>query len=413
MTKARFVVIVGVSIAASFLAGYLYNHKAPEAQPSSPANRAVLYYRDPMHPSYTSDKPGKAPDCGMALEPVYAEGQGSAPGVMHVSSERQQTIGVRLGRVEKSPATLTFRALGRVAADEARVFPLITGADGWVRQIFPRATGSMVQKGQPLVTVYGREYMTTQRAYLYALRGMETAPQVPAGDFQDKPGFALEEARLNLQNLGFEKAQIQQLAETRQVLLDVTLTAPAAGIIVARNVFPQQRFERGAELFRIADLSSVWIVADLSGDEAQYVHGGATAKVTLPDRPGTVFHATVTKTLPRFDAAARTLKVRLETANRALTLWPDMFVDLEFLVSLPATATVPADAVLESGLKKTVFVVKGPGLFEPRTVETGWRFSDRVQILRGLEPGESIVVSGNFLLDSESRIQQGGAQGHD
>jgi Cu(I)/Ag(I) efflux system membrane fusion protein len=338
----------------------------------------------------------------------------TSPGMVQVSQQRQQLLGVRLGRVESSPGTQTLRTLGRVAIEEDRIFPVIAGGEGWVTQVLPGiVTGSFVRKGQPLVSVYGREFTTAQRTFLYALRATENSPQPIPGDFQDQPAVSLQEARLTLQNMGFGDAQIQQLTKTRQVALDFTLTAPAAGFIVARNVFPKQKFDRGNELFRIADLSQVWIVADLFGDDAQFVRSGAVARVFMPDRPDTKFVAKAGETLPRFDGGSRTLKLRLETENPKLILRPDMFVDVELPIHLPEATTVPADAIVESGLRKIVFVSRGEGVFEPRVVETGWRFGGRVQIVRGLAPSETIVVSGNFLLDSESRMRQGDAGKHD
>jgi Cu(I)/Ag(I) efflux system membrane fusion protein len=233
---------------------------------------------------------------------------------------------------------------------------------------------------------------------------MENPPPVAPGDIQDQPAQTWREARLVLQKMGFGEDQIQQLATTRQVALDVSLTAPASGIVVMRNVFANQEFARGAELFRIADLSHVWIVADLFGDEAAYVRSGAAALVSLPNRPATTLRATVGEALPRFDGESRTLKLRMEADNPHLILRPDMPVDLEFRITLPEAITVPADAVVDSGLRKTVFADRGDGTFEPRSVETGWRFGGRVQIVHGLNAGESIVVAGTFLLDSELRM---------
>ncbi len=384
--------------------------------------RRVLYYRDPMHPSYTSDRPGKAPDCGMDLEAVYADDSSPTRTLMpskgmslvQLDHERQQMIGVRLGRVERSRTTHTLRTFGRVVVDENSVFPVAAGGDGWVTQIFPgTATGSTVRKGQSLALIYGRDYTTAQRTFLYALRASENPPPVIAGDVQDQSALTLQEAGLVLQNLGFGQAYIERLAKTRQMTPEITLTAPANGVIVARTAFPKQKFERGAELFRIADFGHVWIVADLFGSDAAYIKSGATVAISMPDRPSATLRAIVAEALPRFDSGSRTLKVRLEAENPHLILRPDMYVDLEFPISLPEATTVPADAIVESGLRKTVFVTRGEGWFEPRTVETGWRFGGRVQIVHGLEPGESIVVSGNFLLGSESRMRHGDSSGHD
>jgi RND family efflux transporter MFP subunit len=174
--------------------------------------------------------------------------------------------------------------------------------------------------------------------------------------------------------------------------------------VTVRNVSTGLRFDKGTELYRIADLSRVWILADLFENEASYFKPGRTVKVTLREQKKT-FTAKVSSVLPQFDSATRTLKLRLEVDNPGHTLRPDMFVDVEIPVTFPPAVTVPADAILDSGIKKTVFVDRGNGIFEPRLVETGWRFGNRVEIKSGLKPGERIVVSGNFLIDSESKME--------
>ena len=196
-------------------------------------------------------------------------------------------------------------------------------------------------------------------------------------------------------------------------MLDVEVSAPAAGVIVARNVFPKQHFDRDVELFRIADLSHVWIVAKLLGDDQASIQTGASAQVFLPGRPEPALRATVSEALGRFDGASRSLDLRLEADNPQLILRPDMFVDLLFSVTLPEATTVPAEAIVESGLTTTVYVDRGGGNFEPCAVQTGWRFGGRVQIVSGLTAGESIVVSGSALLDSQTRMWRGDAGVHD
>jgi RND family efflux transporter MFP subunit len=261
--------------------------------------------------------------------------------------------------------------------------------------------------------VYGRDFSNAQRSFLYALRASENPPPSFPGDPSSQPALTLQEARLQLQNLGIGEVQIGQLAQTRQVMLDIQLVAPAGGVIVARNVALQQRFEKDVELFRIADLTHVWIVADLLGDDQTAIRAGDTASVSLPGAAGRVLHARVSDTLPRFDGASRALKVRLDADNPQRVLRPDMIVDLEFAISLPEATIVPAEAIVESGDASIVYVASGEGAFEPRTVETGWRFEGSVQIVGGLTVGESIVVSGNVLLDAESRMRRGDAGRHD
>jgi RND family efflux transporter MFP subunit len=371
-----------------------------------------------MHPAYKSDKPGIAPDCGMQLEPVYAEGgsQGEAtetdaaltlpPGTVQVSPEKQQTIGVRVGQVERMSGARTIRLLGRVAADETRVYPVKAAIDGWIRETSSKSTGSPVKQDEVLASFYSPDFLSAQTAYIYALGSRDR--------FQAAGNETLEQTDLTkasiqgyvdvLRNLGMPDVQIRELGRTLQLARKIWIISPATGFILARNVSVGQRIEKGSELYRVADLSHVWILAATFENEAQYFRPGVSARIVLPYQNRTV-PAKVSDALPQFDPATRTLKVRLEADNPQFLLRPDMFVDVELPVRLPPAIMVPVDAVLDSGLKKTVFVDRGNGYFEPRAVETGWRSDDRVEIIKGLVPGERIVISGNFLIDSESRMK--------
>jgi RND family efflux transporter MFP subunit len=334
------------------------------------------------------------------------------PGTVKISFERQQAIGVQVGPVEKKQVTHTLRVLGRVAPDEKLVYRLVAGTDGWIRETYNNDTGTLVKKDERLASFYSPLFRAAQLSYISLL----SAP--PDDRFYGGGRQALapsQQASVSLQtyidaleSLGMSKQQMNELASTKQITDKVFIIAPATGFIIARNVSPGQQFEKGTEWYRIADLSRVWVLADLFGSEAAYVRPGMKARVTIPETKKTL-HAIVSTVLPQFDAASRTLKVRLELDNPGYTLRPDMFVDVEFPVTLPSTLTVPADAVLDSGLKKTVFVDLGNGFFEPREVEAGWRLGNRVEITRGLKPGERIVTSGNFLIDSESRLEMAAA----
>ncbi|MFP5213591.1 MAG: efflux RND transporter periplasmic adaptor subunit [Acidobacteriota bacterium] len=215
----------------------------------------------------------------------------------------------------------------------------------------------------------------------------------------------------NLLDLGMSRTQIDELARTRKWTTDIEVRSPVAGYVISRNITPGQRFVNGEEFFRIADLSHVWIIADIFPGEAGYIRPGTRARISLPQQSETI-QARVSEAKPVFDPASRTLKVRLDADNPRQILWPDMFVDVVFEIDLPPSISVPMDAVLDSGTRKTVFIAKDDGSFEPREVETGWRFNNRVQILGGLMPGERIVVSGNFLIDSESKMKLAAAGLH-
>ncbi len=416
MKKPAAIVLGVLVIIISFLAG-LWSQKLQTASNKDRRGRTILYYVDPMHPSYRSEKPGVAPDCGMRLEPVYADGGGPeagagkesssmAPGAVRISQDQQQLIGVKVSTVEKKPVSQTIRINGRVSVDETRVYLTNATNDGWIQEVFPVTVGSLVTKNQPLASFYSPEFLSAEQAYFYALNTLDRfAQQEPPNEVQIKLSKVnIQQSRDTLRNLGMGDHQIDELAKTREFTKKILIPAPVTGFILTRNVTPGERYERGKELFRFADLSHVWVIADIFENEAQYLKPGVTARVAAPNLNRT-FYAKVSDILPQFDPVSRTLKVRLEADNPGYVLRPDMFVDVELPVSLPPTVSVPVDAVLDSGLKKTIFVERGNGFFEPRKVETGWRFGDRVEIVRGLTPGERIVVSGNFLLDSESRMK--------
>jgi membrane fusion protein, copper/silver efflux system len=215
----------------------------------------------------------------------------------------------------------------------------------------------------------------------------------------------LQQRVQQLQNLGMSILQMEEIKRTRQVPDSINIVSPTDGFVLARNVSPGQKFERGAEWFRIANLDRVWILADVHENDAQYLRPGSRATVSLPHQ-GRTFTARVSAALPQFDGASRTLKVRLQVDNPGYILRPDMFVDVELSVVRAPALVVPAEAVFDSGLSRTVFVEREVGVFEPRPVETGWRSDDGVEIVSGLRPGERIAVSGNFLIGSESRLKE-------
>jgi len=415
MKKAMSPILLLLVIAGVFLAGSWYGRQGAD-KVATPGARKILYYVDPMHPAYKSDKPGIAPDCGMDLMPVYEDGSmggggGKAasgpPGSVNVSPEKQQLIGVRVSPVEKAAGTQTLRILGRVAPDETRLYRVNAPVDGWFQEISPVTTGSQVEKDQFLATFAAQELVFSAQQYIFALNGMdrltESGQESPAKLNPVNSNFRQRIERL--QGLGMAASQMEEIRHTREIPQGIKLFAPAAGFVLSRNVSPGQRFEKGAEWYRIADLTQVWIVADVFKHEAKHFRPGMVARVTLPDDPDVILHARVSHVQSQFDATTRTLKVRLETDNPGFALRPDMFVDVELPITLPPAIAVSADAVLDSGLKKTVFVDRGEGIFEPRSVETGWRLGDRIEIVAGLKPGERIVVSGTFLLDSESRMK--------
>ena len=309
------------------------------------------------------------------------------PGTVRISPDRQQMIGVRTAVVEKAAGEHFIRAVGRVAPDEKRVYRLVAGTDGWIRETYANDTGTLVKKDERLASFYSPQFRAAQLAYMSTLNSPDDQRYQQTG----RPGLApSQQASVTLQtyidaleSLGMSEKQMKELASTKQLTDRVYIMAPAAGYIIARNVSPGQRFEKGFEWYQIANLDKVWILADLFPNDAGDAKPGVMARVTLPGQ-NKEFHAAVAKVLPQLDPVARTVKLRLELDNPGHLLRPDMLVNVELPVTRPAALTVPADAILASGLRNTVFVDRGNGYFEPREVETGWRFGGMVEITAGL-----------------------------
>jgi len=410
MTPARLAVRLGLATGI-FVAGYVANRQ-PAAVASSASIRQALYYTCPMHPQYKSDRPGDAPCCGMRLVPVYVGAAASKndpatpdpPGMVQVSTAKQQLIGVRTDVVRRASSSRLLRVPGRIAADDARVYRLIAAADGWIRELGRNPAGALVKQDQVLASYYVRDLVITQQNYLYAFQtnAQLEQPQANAVPQRNSAALNLRMALEALRGLGMTDFQIQELQRTRDPGPEVRVYSPATGFVLARNISPGQRFDKGAELYRIADLSHVWVMADIFEKDREFLTPGAVAAVRYRGRE---FRARLSDLLPQFDGQSRTLKTRFELDNPGFVLRPEMFVDVEVNVNTPSAITVPTDAVIDSGRRKTVYVNRGSGFFEPRPVNTGWRLGDRVQVTDGLEPGESIVVSSNFLIDSESRMQ--------
>ena len=414
-----------VAIAAACAGGYIYKAvRGSRAGTAEKAGRKVLYWVDPMHPAYKSDKPGIAPDCGMKLEPVYADGGGVAAttganlkpvsandlstmevGTVRITPEKQQLIGVKYELVKVGGGSRTIRAVGKVAIDETRIGHVHTKVEGWIDQVFVDFTGKLVRKGQPLLTIYSPDMLASERELLLAAKAKTIMlnSALPSGFDQSESLLQATRRRLELWDLS--EAQIDQVLKTGEPIKNITVYSPMKGYIADRKAFPQVKVMPDTDLYTIVDLSRVWIMADVFEYEAPNIHMGETARVSLQALPGKIFNARIDYLQPEVDPMTRTLKVRLNMDNPGLMLKPDMYADVEFHVNIPSKLTVPADAVLNAGERQTVFVDRGNGYLEPRQVKTGEREGDRVQILSGLSVGDRIVTSGNFLIDSESQMK--------
>jgi Cu(I)/Ag(I) efflux system membrane fusion protein len=302
-------------------------------------------------------------------------------------------------------ADQTIRAVGRVAYDETRISRVNARVEGWVDRVMVNETGQQVRVGQPLLTIYSPELLASQQEYLLALRNRKilagsTVPGVPA-----QTESLVDASRQRLALFDLSQSQIEQVARTGEPIQTVTLHSPASGVLIDRKVYPKMKIGPELELFTIADLSRVWIIADVYEYEAAGIRIGMPANIYVPATGDVPLRARVTQILPSVDPQTRTLQVRLKASNPGLRLRPDMFVEANFPVNRSAALAVPSGAVMDTGVRRTVYIAHEGGVIEPRAVETGARFGDMVEIRKGLAAGDRVVSSGNFLIDSESRMK--------
>jgi len=376
--------------------------------PAKDGERKILYWYDPMHPAYRSDKPGIAPDCGMTLVPKYADDQAMAKmpaGTVTISPEKQVLAGVRTAVVERKPLVRDIRTTAQIIADETRIAHVHVKVAGYIDKVYVDFVGQLVKKGQPLFTLYSPDLVSTQEEYLIAKRGNATLGNAPFQEISDGAQSLLQSAKERLKLWDISDEQIKQLDETGKVSKDLTFYSPITGFVTDRKVFPQTSVTPDTELYTVSDLSTVWAVADIYEYEVPFVHLGQRVSLTLSYYPGKTYTGNISYVYPTVDPQTRTVKVRVQLPNPSFLLKPQMFADAQLRVDYGTKILVPEGAVLNSGAEQHVFVVHPGGMFEPRTVTVGPVVDGNAVILSGLKAGETIVVSGNFLIDSESGLK--------
>lgn len=395
---------------AERLGGWTQPSTAAAAPAATSTERKILYYEDPMHPWYRSDKPGIAPDCGMKLVPVYADEAGAAapttPGTVQISTARQQLIGVTSQGAKYRTLDKTIRTVGRVALDEERLANVHVKVNGWIQKVFVDYTFQHVKKGDPLFTLYSPELLATEQEYLLALKadrelGTSSFAEVAAGGKD-----LLDAARRRLELWDLTDEQIRELEQTGKPQREITYYSPASGEVLERKGFPNQYVTPDTEIYKLADHSVVWVYADIYEPEMPLVELGQEATLTAEALPGQKLTGRITFIQPHLSGETRTLPVRMDFPNPDLKLKPEMFVNVELHRSLGRQLTVPIDAVLDSGDRQRVFIDRGDGYFTPREVKIGGRTEDYVAITSGLRAGEKVVTRANFLIDSESNLRQ-------
>lgn len=375
-----------------------------------------LWWRSPwnplMHRGQQVEVTGAATDSGQpgmsansASGGMAAEPQETPVAPIQLSPQRMQSIGVQIGTVESKSVHDEIRFYGNVQANERRLAYIQTRFAGWIRQVYADANGDFIRKGQPLFTIYSPDLVTSEREYLLAKKSAAALEQSSVSGVADGAASLMEAAKARLQQWEIAESELTKLDETGQVITDLTFNAPVSGYITERNALPNVYVQPDTKLYAIADLSKVWVYAQIFQNDAGRIKPGDSAEVTLDAYPGRVFSGRVDYILPQLDMATRTLPVRLVFANPGLKLRPGMYVNVKVNLPLGRQLVVADSAVFHSGTKSLIFTYSGNGIIEPREVQLGPRAGNQFVISKGVKQGEQIVTSANFLIDSEAQLQ--------
>ncbi len=372
---------------------------------TSKGKRKILYWRAPMDPTYISKKPGKSP-MGMDLVPVYADQVSS--GDISISPTVVQDIGVTSTPVIRKPFSKTIRTYGTATWNETTLAAMNTKVGGWIEKLDVNETGQMVRRGQPLISIYSPKLVATQEEYLAALdaaRSLQKSsdPSVAAGGSQ-----LLDAARRRLRLWDISNTQIHELEKTRKVRKTMVLYAPISGIVTHRAVVLGDHVQPGTNLVRIAALNPIWVMGSIYEEDIPLVKKGMKAKVTFDTLPGETFEGTVDYVYPYIEGKSRTAQVRIRLPNEKGEILPQMYATVQMQVPIsPDAVVIPDNAVIRaSSTDNVVFIAEGHGHFKGRKVVLGPEGDDgMVMVKAGLEPGERVVTSAQFMLDSESQLK--------
>jgi membrane fusion protein, copper/silver efflux system len=376
------------------------------------AERSVLY-TCPMHPDVVQEGPGQCPICHMSLVPKREKApppeQASehvVPGLapVELSAERVQAIGVRTAPVRKRAISAGLRTVGVVAADETRLARIDVRIAGWIEKLHVSETGARVKKGQALASIYSPDLVAAQQELLNAL-SWESAPAGAPGDGPSLTAGLAGDARRRLELLNVSPSDIATVERTRKPLRTLGVRSPVTGTVIRKDAVEGAYVPAGTTLFEVVDLSTVWVLADLYEQDLVRVEPGAVAAVTFGAYPGEVFAGKVDFVYPTLDARTRTVRLRVVLKNPRERLKPGMYGDVALDLPAAEALVIPREALVDTGDAVYVFVARPGDIYEPRRVRPGLRDRDVVQILDGLAEGDVVVTTGNFLIDSESRLR--------
>lgn len=383
---------IAVCIALASVLAYVLIHPRPNAAVTSFEDSIVArgpelnaQSRQTVQNSHTNTEPSLAP--------------------VQISAARLQQIGVTTAAVAFKEVVDNVNAPGNVEVDEQKLSYVQTRFPGWIKDVFANATFQYVRKGQVLFTVYSPDLVSSEQEYLLAMRNQKTSSQDSNSMAMQESGWLLNAAEERLRQFGVPDQEIEKLKQTGKVQRNMSIDSPSAGYILERNALPNAYVQPDTKLYTIADLSTVWVYANVFQNDVGRLKPGDAATVTVDSYPGRRFHGRIDQILPQVDPVTRTVRVRLVLANPGVVLKPGMFVNVAITVPLGKHLLIPASAVLQAGTRTIAFIDHGNGNLEPRVIETGTQLDDSIVVLSGLKEGEQVVTSANFLVDSEAQLQ--------
>lgn len=411
MSKAKKIFIAILILAFIGAAGYFAWTKW--IHPSGEKNMAATdsnidYYHCGMHPWITSDKPGKCPICGMDLTPVYKKDSKNSEGMVSIDPVMEQNIGVKTEMVTKRKLTHTIRTTGHVDYDETKQTVITTKFSGYIEKLYVDYTGKPVQKGEPLFEIYSPELVAVQQEYLQAIRYKGTMKSANDSAVSSGANDLLQSAKKKLLYWDISPSQIKELEQSGNITKTLTIYSPFSGVVVEKNVFEGMQVQAGVNLLKLADISKMWVYADVYENELSLVKNGEAVTIELPDNTATTLQGKISYIYPFLQEQTRTAKLRIEFSDKNHLLKKDMYVTVNIIptVSINAIA-VPEQSVIHSGSRNIVVMAMGNGKFMSMEVKLGALADGYYEIIEGLKEGDVIVTSSQFLIDSESNLKAG------